>query len=155
MKSEYAMTKLVGEQVLRLVGYFEAVTILRFGIVYGPRLANWSAVEALFNAVRSEEFVAVGSLATGRRFVHVDDIVFGILTSLGRAGYEIFNLSGDQILTLENVIQESARLLGRNPKVEEKNQHSVSIRNPDNSKAKSELGWQPRIGLNSGLATLL
>lgn len=155
MTSEYAITKLVGEQILRLVGYFEAVTILRFGIVYGPRTTNWSAVEALFNTVRSEDLVAVGSLATGRRFVHVDDIVSGILKSVGRAGYEIFNLSGDQIVTLESVIRESALLLGRNPRVEEKNQHSVSIRNPDNSKAKSELGWRPGIDLNSGLASLL
>ena len=155
MKSEYALTKIVGEQVLRLTCKLPAVTVLRFGIVYGPRPSNWSAVEALFNAVRERDAVSVGSLATGRRFIHVDDIVSGILKSVERKGFEIFNLSGDKIVTLGEVVAQSSELLKRRPPIEEKNPTVVSIRNPDNAKAKKLLGWAPKIGLKEGLTTLL
>ena len=56
-KSEYALSKLVTEANLRqryLQGYIP-VTILRFGIVYGPRPSNWCAVEGLLNQVRTKE----------------------------------------------------------------------------------------------------
>jgi len=36
----------------------------------------------------------------------------------------------------------------------EGNPQAVSIRNPDNGKARRELGWAPRLGLREGLATL-
>ena len=64
MKSEYAITKLVGEQLLKLDKGLEAVTVLRFGIVYGPRAQNWSAVEALANNVYRGNEIKVGSAKT-------------------------------------------------------------------------------------------
>jgi len=155
MKSEYALTKIVGEQCLKLTCRLPGITVLRFGIVYGPRTSNWSAVEALFTAVREKDAVLVGSLATGRRFIHVDDIVAGILKAVGRTGFEIFNLSGDAVITLREVVEKSAELLGRHPPVEEKNPQAFSIRNPDNAKARQVLGWRPEIALGEGLATLL
>lgn len=154
MKSEYAMTKIVAEQCLRISFQLPAVTILRFGIVYGPRAANWSAVESLFNAVRTQDEVKVGSIATARRFIHVNDIVSGILASRGRTGTETFNLSGDAPISLGSVIDTSAKLLGRRPRVIEANASHVSIRNPDNTKARLQLGWKPAIDLNTGLKTL-
>lgn len=155
IKSEYALTKIVGEQCLKLTCKLPGVTVLRFGIVYGPRPANWSAVEALFHSVKEKDAVSVGSVATGRRFIHVDDIVSGILESTGRTGFEIFNLSGDTVVTLGEVIKQSAELLGRTPVVQEKTPQAVSVRNPDNTKARNVLGWKPEIGLKDGLSTLL
>ena len=156
--SEYALTKIVGERVLHMA-YQRGlcpVTVLRFGIVYGPRPKNWSAVEGLFNAVRTQDVVEIkGSLRTARRFIHVSDIADGVLSVLGRDGYEIFNLSGNTLITLRDVIEQSAALLNRQPKVVEKNPQAVSIRNPDNKKARKVLGWGPVIGLREGLSTLL
>ena len=154
MKSEYALTKIVAEQCLKLGCRLPAVTILRFGIVYGPRAANWSAVESLFNAVRTQDEVKVGARKTARRFIHVEDIASGILASRARSGCEIFNLSGDRPISLGEVIEASMRILGRRPKVVETNPAQPSIRNPDNGKARAELGWQPAIDLERGLKTM-
>ena len=154
MKSEYALTKIVGEQCLRLACALPAVTVLRFGIVYGPRAANWSAVENLFNAVRTQDEVKVGAAKTARRFIHVDDIVSGILACRDRAGFEIFNLSGDRPVSLGEVIETSARLLGRSVRIVETNPSQPSIRNPDNKKAREALKWRPVLDLESGLKTV-
>ena len=47
--SEYALSKLVGESALRqkFQRGFCSTTILRFGIIYGPRPSNWSARSTL------------------------------------------------------------------------------------------------------------
>jgi UDP-glucose 4-epimerase len=155
-QSEYALSKLVGEQLLRLGARDggPAITVLRFGIVYGPRPANWSAVESLFHAVRTQDTVTVGSRATARRFIHVADIAEGILSAVGQSGFQVFNLSGDRLIGLGEVIEASAAILGRRPEVIEKTPRSVSIRNPDNRKARERLGWRPRLGLREGLRTL-
>jgi nucleoside-diphosphate-sugar epimerase len=151
IKSEYALTKIVAEQYLRLVSKLPATTILRFGIVYGPRGENWSALESLVNSVQNKPEISVGALATARRFIHVEDIVSGILAACGRKGFEIFNLSGDRPISLREVISEAEAISGRFPKLVEENPSNPSVRNPDNRKAKAELGWKPRRDLHSGV----
>lgn len=156
LSGEYAVTKLAGERWLAMAHERSgvAVTVLRFGIIYGPRPANWSAVEALDNAVRTRDVVQVGSLATARRFVHVADIAAGIAASVGRTGFEIFNLTGDRPITLGEVIAESARVHGRRPVVGEREPGRASVRNACNAKAGRLLGWRPRIELPEGLQSL-
>ncbi len=156
IQSEYAITKLVGEQMLRLACAAGGLsgTVLRFGIVYGPRPANWSAVENLFFAARDKPVIEVGAARTARRFIHVADICRGIVAALGRNGHEIFNLSGNDLVTLRQVVEASVVVWGTRPTLQEKNPDAVSIRNPDNAKARRLLGWEPQLDLASGLFTL-
>jgi nucleoside-diphosphate-sugar epimerase len=159
LRSEYPLTKLAGERLLWMAAQPPApalaATVLRFGIVYGPRPGNWSAVESMYDAVARRERIEVGSLDTARRFIHVDDIAAGIVAALGRPpGFELFNLTGNRLLALGDIIGESVRLHGRSPAVEERTPGRPSIRNIDNSKARRVLGWEPRIGLRAGLESL-
>jgi nucleoside-diphosphate-sugar epimerase len=98
--------------------------------------------------------IEVGSLDTARRFIHVDDIAAGILAAIGRTGFEIFNLTGNSLISLADVIGESVRLHGRSPVIAERTPNQISVRNIDNAKARRELGWQPRIDLRHGLESL-
>ena len=97
----------------------------------------------------------MGSLPTARRFIHVADISEGILQALGRSSFDVFNLSGDRLITLREIIETSARLLGRQPVVVERSPEAVSIRNPDNRNARRALGWSPAVELADGLRSLL
>jgi len=156
IETEYALTKLTGEQSLRLAHRRGScpVTVLRFGIVYGPPPNNWGAIESLFAAVQTQDVVQVGSLATARRFIHISDLTEGICSAIGRTGFEVFNISGNELISLRDIIERSCEFFGRSPEVRETNPNSVSIRNPDNSKARSVLGWEPAFTLADGLATL-
>jgi nucleoside-diphosphate-sugar epimerase len=155
--SEYALSKLVTESNLRQQhnNGFCNVTILRFGIIYGPRKSNWSAVESILNQVKTQEKVSVGSLKTGRRFVHVSDIARGITHSFGLEGFNIINLTGNQINTLKDIIDESQKVLDKKIEVFESNPEQISIRNPSNLKAKKIINWEPEINLKTGLESLL
>lgn len=157
VRNEYAATKLAGEMALNVAVRrgLEGGTVLRFGIVYGPRKANWSAVEALVNTARTSDTVTVGSLATARRFIHVRDIASGITAALGRRGFEIFNLAGDRLVTLGDVIEAARSRLGKQLQVTERDASAISIRNPVNDKVKRELRWAPQTSLETGVAELL
>ena len=156
-KSEYALSKLVSEASLRQKYQhgFCPTTILRFGIIYGPRKDGWSAVESLFHGVQNRDEVVVGSLKTGRCFIHVSDIASGIIKSVGLDGFNIINLEGDTLITLEDVIETAKKLLNRKPRIIESDPANVSIRNISNEKSKRILQWKPEIDLERGLKSLL
>ena len=156
-ESEYALSKLVSEASLRQKYQhgFCPTTILRFGIIYGPRKDSWSAVESLFQGVQNRDEVVVGSLKTGRCFIHVSDIASGIIKSVGLDGFNIINLEGDTLITLEDVIETAKKLLNKKPRIIESAPVNVSIRNISNEKSKRILQWKPEIDLEGGLKSLL
>lgn len=155
--SEYALSKLVSEANLRQKYQhgFCPVTILRFGIIYGPRKEGGSAVESLFQAVKEKEEIQVGSLKTGRHFIHIRDIVSGIIKSVGLKDFNMINLEGDKLITLGDIIETSKRVLNKNPKIIETDPNNPSVRRVSNDKAKKVLNWKPEIDLETGLKSLL
>jgi nucleoside-diphosphate-sugar epimerase len=155
-KSEYALSKLVSESNLRQQHFRDDldITILRFGIIYGPRKNGWSAVEEISNKIKNEKEIVVGSLKTGRRFVHVNDIVRGIILSLGLTGLHTINLTGDRVITLEDIIRISESLFNKKSIIKEENPKNISIRDPSNRKAQEMINWKPLISLEEGIKTL-
>jgi len=156
LTSEYALTKLVGEMSLRQAHQqgLCPVSILRFGIVYGPHRGNWSAVEALVNAVATEKEVAVGSLLTARRFIHVSDVADAILSVVGLKGLEILNVQGPRLVSLGEIIDQSMRLLGSRPVIQERDATHPSVRNISSRKIESLLGWRAKIGIVEGIRSV-
>lgn len=157
LTSEYALSKLVSEANLRqkYSHGFCATTILRFGIIYGPRPANWSAVESLLHAVATQDEVTVGSLGTGRRFIHVSDIAAALIASVSLDGFNIINIQGSQIVTLGDIIETARKLVRRDPVVTEKTPNQVSLRTVSDERAKRLLGWQAAVQLEDGLRSVL
>jgi nucleoside-diphosphate-sugar epimerase len=154
--SEYALSKLISETNLKQKYQygFCPVTILRFGIIYGPRTGG-SAVESLFYNVKTKDEIKVGSLQTGRCFIYVSDIVSGIIKSIGLNGFNTINLEGDKLITLGDIIETLKRVLGKNPQIIEENPANKSVRLVSNEKAKQILGWKPEVDLETGLKLLL
>lgn len=157
LTSEYALSKYVSEVNLRQQWQhgFCATSILRFGIIYGPRPANWSAVESLLNSVATKDEVTVGSLRTARRFLHVQDIARAVRLSIGLEGFQVMNIQGDKLVSLGEVIEQSRKLTGKNPKVTESNPDKPSIRLVSNQRAKELMGFTPEIDLVAGLKSVM
>ena len=153
--STYAISKLICEVNLKLISNkLKGITILRFGIIYGLRKTNWSAVESIFNSIKNNNEIIVDSLKNARRFVHVTDICKGIIQSLGLNGFNIVNLTGNKLISIKSIIEESEKILNKKVKIYEKNPKSVNKRNPSNKKAKKIIKWEPKISLKEGLLTL-
>ena len=157
MTSEYALSKYVSEANLRQAYNRWAIptAALRFGIVYGPRTKNWSAVEALLDSVARKDEITVGALKTARRYIHVEDVAEGILASVGLRGFEIINIQGPRLVSLGDVIASSSSLLGRAPRITESAPETPSIRRVSDEKAQDLLGWRAKIDIDAGLMSLL
>ncbi len=156
--SEYALSKLVSEANLRQQFQygFCPVTVLRFGIIYGPREKNFSAVESLFFKTKESDEIVVGSARTARCFVHVSDIASGIISSIGLNGFHIINLQGSKLITLKNIIETSASIFEKRGcvRIIEKDPEHPSVRHVSNKKAIEIINWKSSIDLESGLRSL-
>jgi UDP-glucose 4-epimerase len=157
LNSLYAMTKLFGESLIRIDSKIP-YTILRFGIVYGPRFPPGSAVESIAWKIHSDEEVKIGSRNTARRFIHVNDVISGILKCIkigpSFLNQRIINLSGAELVSLGDIVNASNELLNKSAQIIETGS-SPSIRNPVNALAFELLGWKPKIDLKVGLLECL
>lgn len=154
--SEYALSKLVSEANLRQKNKhgFMPTTILRFGIVCGSTGEKKSAVESLFQNVKEKDEVTVGSLKSGRCFIHVSDIAAGLIKTVGLKDFNIINLAGDKLVTLSDILETSKKLLNKSPKITESDSNNISVRNISNAKAKQLLNWRPKITVEAWLGKL-
>lgn len=157
LSSLYAMTKLFGESLIRVNSRIP-YTILRFGIVYGPRFPPGSAAESIAWKIHSDEEVKIGSKYTARRFVHVNDLINGILKCIEKGpsllNQKIINLSGSELASLNDVANVSNKILNKSTQIIETG-GITSIRNPVNALAFELLDWKPKIDLKSGLLECL
>ena len=157
ISSEYALSKLVSEGNLRqkFDRGFCPVTILRFGIIYGPRPANWSAVESVVHTVLEGRQVKVGSAQTARGFLHVKDIAEGIAAAIGLDGFHVINLQGERCVSLGEIAEASARLLGKKLDLVETDPDKPNIRLVSGALASKVLAWTPSLNIEEGLQTLV
>ena len=103
---------------------------------------NWSLIEKVFEKIKKENQILIGSKKTSRKFIYLDDLINGILLSIKSKGYNVFNLSGNKSITLEKIVKISEKCLKKKIKIFEKNPKKPSIRNIDSSKAIRKLGWK-------------
>ena len=157
LNSLYAMTKLFGESLIRVDSKIP-YTILRFGIVYGPRFPPGSAAESIAWKVYSDEEVKIGSKNTSRRFIFIDDLVSGILNCIETGpsflNQKIINISGSELISLDNLVNTSNEILKKSAQINQ-NSDTPSIRNPVIDSALEILDWKPKIDLKSGLSECL
>lgn len=159
ISSDYTLSKILGEQIAE---YYSAknkinCTILRFGIVYGPRIKNIniSAVESIIGTIMSKKKLVIGSKKTARRFIYVTDLCEAIYKSIGTKGIVKFNVTGDKLVNLDMIQKEVIKNLGKKIKIIEKNKSSFNIRNIDNKSFKKITKWKPKIDIHRGVKNII
>ncbi len=156
LASLYAMTKLTGEGLVKNLSSVPSV-LLRFGIVYGPRVEPGSAPESILLKVRNGESIEVGNGSTARRFIYVEDLCEGIIRvvrSNSMHGNMIYNLAGSELVTLSDLILEAGKIFGREVAFTELGS-PASIRNPLSTKFYEDYNFQPQVSLHAGLQACL
>lgn len=157
LTSEYGLSKLISEINIQqnYKKYKLNSTILRFGIIYGPRSKNLSAFEGIFFKLINEDKIEIGSKKTGRNFIHIDDICSAIEKSIFMKGLNTFNLEGDEYITLGKLISTSSNILKKKIKIIEKNPNNISKRKISNISSKKKLGWKLKYNLKKGIIDLI
>ena len=153
LESTYAKTKAMMEKIIfhSELNY----SILRFGIIYGKKNSNFSAVETLAEQVKKKKIVSVFSKKTSRSFIHIDDIIRAIILSMGLKKKQILDIQGPNLVNLETIIKLSSKLLNRNIKILEKDKKKCSIRNINSEISNKILRFKPKVTIDKGIRDIL
>lgn len=134
------------------------VSVVRYFTVYGQagrpdmsmfRFAKWIS--------EGQPVRLYGDGEQSRGFTYVDDIAHGTIAALKPLGYEIINLGGHEVITMNALIALLEKQIGRKANIERypANQADMLTNHADVSKARRLLNWQPKVGLEEGVGRLV
>lgn len=130
--------------------------IVRIFNTYGPRmrLNDGRALPAFIGqALRGEDLTVFGDGSQTRSFCFVDDLVEGIYRLL-MSDYTLpVNIGNPDQISLKEFAEEVIQLTGSNQSIVYRPlpQDDPKQRQPDISKAKEILNWEPKVGRKEGL----
>lgn len=130
------------------------ITILRYFTVYGPagrpdmsifRFIQWIAED--------RPLILYGDGKQERDFTYVDDIAEGTTAALIPLGYEVINLGSDHPYSMLELIQLIEKQLNNTAELQRYDNIAADMRATwaNIEKARTVLGWEPKVDLESGL----
>ena len=134
------------------------VTVVRFFTVYGPAGRPDLSIFRFVQWITEGRPVLVnGNGEQSRGFTYIDDIARGVILALKPVGYEIINLGGHEVITINNLIQLIEDIVGKKANVQYGPPDPADMRSnwADVSKAGALLGWEPQYNMRAGIEKLV
>jgi dTDP-glucose 4,6-dehydratase len=134
------------------------VRIARIFNTYGPRMrADDGRVVPVFvaQALRGEDFTVFGDGTQTRSFCYVDDLVSGLLALQEKGDARPVNLGNPREMTLIEFAEVIRKVVGKGGRVRSVRplpENDPKQRRPDITRARTLLGWEPKVSLEEGLA---
>jgi dTDP-glucose 4,6-dehydratase len=130
--------------------------IVRIFNTYGPRmrLNDGRALPAFMGqALRGEDITVFGDGSQTRSFCYVDDLVEGIYRLLLSDYANPVNIGNPDEISIRDFAEEIIKLTGTDQKIVYKPlpQDDPKQRQPDISKAREILNWEPKIARSEGM----
>lgn len=130
--------------------------IVRIFNTYGSRMRanDGRALPAFISqALKGEDITIFGDGTQTRSFCYVSDLVDGIYKLLLSDEDTPINIGNPNEITIEEIAKEIIDLTNSNSKIVYKDLpvDDPKVRQPDISKAKSVLGWEPKVNRKDGL----
>ena len=131
--------------------------IVRIFNTYGPRMRvnDGRAIPAFMSqALRGEDVTVFGDGSQTRSLCFVSDLVDGLYRLLTSEITEPVNIGNPNEMTIRQLAERIIELTGSKSRIIERPlpEDDPKVRQPDISKAKSLLGWEPKVSLEDGLA---
>jgi len=156
----YAATKKGAEALCHVYHYLYDldVTVFRFFTVYGPsgrpdmsmfRFVQWIA--------EGRPLMLNGDGEQTRGFTYIDDIARGVISGLKPLGFEIINLGGHEVISINDLIHMIEEKIGRKANIKHRPLHPADAlqNHADVTKARKLLGWEAQVGLEEGVSRLI
>jgi nucleoside-diphosphate-sugar epimerase len=134
------------------------VTVFRYFTVYGP---GARPNQAMFRFVQwiteGKPLTLFGDGEQTRGFTYLDDIALGTIAGLKPVGFELINLGGHEVISINNLIKMMEEKIGKSAIIvrKAKNPADMMTNYADVSKAKTLLGWEAQTSLSDGVQTLI
>jgi UDP-glucose 4-epimerase len=154
----YAVTKMLGESGFlnysRKVGF--ECTVVRYHNAFGPRMGFKHVIPHLVQRFLNNEspFKIYGHDQT-RSFSYISDSVEGTILAMEseKSDGQIYHIGSSEEISIEELIKETGRIMNYKGTYEYAPTYpgSVSRRCPDITKAKTQLGFEPKVDWKDGL----
>jgi len=154
----YTSTKMACEMLCHNYAtlYDLPFTVLRYGVPYGPRMREELLIPVfLRKALRGEPLTVAGDGKQFRKFVYVRDLADAHVIAMGeRAENETYNLEGNRSVSVLEVAERIREHVGPQVRIEFVPERAGDFGGKEvtGEKAKRELGWEPRVDFEDGLA---
>ena len=159
--SPYAATKKANEVMAHVYHklYDMNIIMLRFFTVYGPKQRPDLAINKFTRLMlNNEEIPMFGDGSTSRDYTYIDDIVDGIVKSCNYVlthnnVYEILNIGSNNPVSLKEMIDIIAKVLGVIPKIKQLPMQpgDVDKTYADITKAKKLINYEPSMSFEEGI----
>ncbi|MBL8063954.1 MAG: GDP-mannose 4,6-dehydratase [Anaerolineales bacterium] len=134
------------------------VTVVRYFTVYGPAGRPDLAMFRFVQWILEGKPVRInGDGKQSRGFTYVDDIARGTIAALKPLGYEIINLGGHEVISINDLVTLIEDLTGKKANIQygPPNLADMFMNQADVSKAREVLGWDPQVKLREGIGNLI
>jgi dTDP-glucose 4,6-dehydratase len=130
--------------------------IVRIFNTYGPRmrLTDGRAIPTFVRqALRNEPLTVFGDGSQTRSFTYITDLVEGIWALMQAPVNEPVNIGNPREMTLLQLAEQIVRLSGSKSEIVFRPlpTDDPKVRQPDIGKARSVLGWEPKVDVEDGL----
>jgi nucleoside-diphosphate-sugar epimerase len=156
----YAASKKAAEVLAHSYHYLHGidVSVVRYFTVYGPAGRPDLAMFRFCQWIMEGRPVRVnGNGEQSRGFTYLDDIARGTILALKPLGFEVVNLGGHEVISINGLIHLLEEVIGRRAQVQygPPNLADMFTNWADISKAGQLLGWEPQVGLREGVQKLV
>jgi dTDP-glucose 4,6-dehydratase len=130
--------------------------IVRIFNTYGPRMRPHDGrvvSNFIVQALRGEPLTVYGDGSQTRSFCYVDDMIEGIMRLFERGRAEPTNIGNPHEFTVRQLAERVLALTGSKSKIVERPLpvDDPQVRQPDITRARETLGWEPKVALDDGL----
>jgi dTDP-glucose 4,6-dehydratase len=134
--------------------------IVRIFNTYGPRMRvrDGRAVPAFISQALCDEDVTIfGNGGQTRSFCFVTDLVDGILRLAASSENDPVNIGNPHEMSIEDMAKTIIRMTGSKSRIVYKPlpTDDPKVRKPDITRARTLLGWEPKVGLEEGLTSTI
>ena len=134
--------------------------IVRIFNTYGPRMRinDGRAVPAFMSqALRNEDVTIFGRGDQTRSFCYVSDLVDGILRLMESDLHDPVNIGNPHEMTIEEIARAIIEISGSKSQIVYRPlpEDDPKVRKPDITRARTLLGWEPKVPLADGLQKTL
>ena len=161
--SPYAATKCAGEALCHTYAHLFGLRVgmIRFFTVYGPAQRPDLAISKFMRLISEDKPIEMyGDGTTARDYTYIDDITSGLLRARNyldaqEPGFaRVWNLGNSSPVLLRELIDSIARATDKTPRIERREMQPGDVVRTyaDLTRVREELGWQPEVPLEDGLA---
>jgi dTDP-glucose 4,6-dehydratase len=134
--------------------------IVRIFNTYGPRMRvnDGRAVPAFASqALRGEDVTIFGDGSQTRSFTYITDLVDGIIKLMLSSVNDPVNIGNPREMTIEQIAKTIIEMTGSKSKLVFRPlpTDDPKVRQPDITRARTLLGWEPKVALEEGLVKTL